>query len=163
MQYIILCCETYDITLGLSCVTLIFNKIIKMNFFDFTVVRRLRSSMNGLKISFLFFWNFRTKTKLSHSSFKYTFEWNLFFNKNLLIKSRILGTVHETEREDGGRDRVTEVVEDGDLDHGRPDETEAAVQDWETTGTAVEEAAMMTTNFDADHVMLWVQNTKINT
>ena len=36
MQYIILCCETYDITLGLSCVTLIFNKIIKMNFFDFS-------------------------------------------------------------------------------------------------------------------------------
>ena len=40
-----------------------------------------------------------------------------------------MGTVHETEREDGGRDRVTEVVEDGDLDRGRPDETEAAVQD----------------------------------
>ena len=40
-----------------------------------------------------------------------------------------MDTVHETEREDGARDRVTEVVEDGDLDRGRPDETEAAVQD----------------------------------
>ena len=81
---------------------------------------------------------------------------------NLLMKSRISGTVHENERtaEDGGRDRVIEVVEDGDLDRGRPDGTVAAVQDWETTGTAVEEAAMMTTNFDADHVTLWVQNEK---
>ena len=79
------------------------------------------------------------------------------------MKSRILGTVHETERTagDGGRDRVIEVVEDGDLDRGRLDETVAAVQDWETTGTAVVEVAMMTTNFDADHVTLWVQNKKI--
>ena len=68
--------------------------------------------------------------------------------------------MHETERGDGGLDRVTEVVVDGDLDRGRPDETEAAVQDWETTETAVEEAVMMTTNSDADHVMLWVQNEK---
>ena len=65
-----------------------------------------------------------------------------------------------TETEEDVRDHVTAVVDDGDLDPDRQDETEAvAVQGSETTATAVEvEEAAMTTNSDVAHVTLWVQN-----
>ena len=61
-----------------------------------------------------------------------------------------------TETEEDVRDHVTAVVDDGDLDPDRQDETEAvAVQGSETTATAVEvEEAAMTTNSDVAHVTL---------